>query len=174
MVRSAARSVLTTTLMVLLYYLLPLDRAGGTSADVGLACGLLGFSGVLAWQISRIIRSDYPRLRAVEAAAVSLPLFVLVFAATYFILEHNEPGSFSQPLTRTDALYFTFTVFSTVGFGDIVPKTETARVTTMLQMIGDLIAVGLIIRLMLGAVTIGLRRRAQRQDDPDAAPSDGL
>lgn len=173
MLRSAARSVLTSTLMVLLYYLLPLDHAGGISADIGLACGLLGFSGVLTWQISRIIRSDYPRLRAVEAAAVSLPLFVLVFATAYFILEHNEPGSFSEPLTRTDALYFTVTVFSTVGFGDIVPKTEAARVATMLQMIGDLIAIGLIIRLILGAVNVGLRRRAQRQDGPETAPPDG-
>ena len=47
------------------------------------------------------------------------------------LLEENEDtisaGNFSEPLTRTDALYFTVTVFSTVGFGDITAKTEAAR-----------------------------------------------
>jgi voltage-gated potassium channel len=32
------------------------------------------------------------------------------------------PHSIGAPLTRTDALYFTVTVFSTVGFGDITAK----------------------------------------------------
>ena len=36
-------------------------------------------------------------------------------------------SNFSEPLTRTGALYFTVTVFSTVGFGDITAKTEAAR-----------------------------------------------
>ena len=44
-------------------------------------------------------------------------------------------GEFTQPLTRTDALYFTVTVFSTVGFGDISPKLEAARVVLIAQML---------------------------------------
>ncbi|WP_330289735.1 hypothetical protein [Streptomyces sp. NBC_00576] len=39
------------------------------------------------------------------AAAVG-PLFVLLLAASYFLLERATPGSFTEPLTRTDALYF--------------------------------------------------------------------
>jgi hypothetical protein len=40
-------------------------------------------------------------------------------------------------LTRTDALYFTVTVFSTVGFGDITAKTETARLVVTGQSCPD-------------------------------------
>ena len=31
-------------------------------------------------------------------------------------------SSFNQPMTHTNALYFTVTVFATVGFGDITAK----------------------------------------------------
>jgi len=35
--------------------------------------------------------------------------------------------AFSEPRTRTNALYFTVTVSSTVGFGDVTARTEAAR-----------------------------------------------
>ena len=51
-------------------------------------------------------------------------------------------------------------MFSTVGFGDITPVDTPARVTTMVQMLGDLVVVGLVLRVMLGAVKEGRERRA--------------
>jgi voltage-gated potassium channel len=56
-------------------------------------------------------------------------------------------------------------VFSTVGFGDITPETQPARVVTMIQMLADLLMVGLVLRVMLGAVKAGRERR-------DAASAD--
>jgi voltage-gated potassium channel len=61
-------------------------------------------------------------------------------------------------LSRTDALYFTITVFATVGFGDIAPRSDLARILTMLQMIMDLVAVGLIAKILFGAVDIAKQR----------------
>ena len=42
----------------------------------------------------------------------------------------SQAGTFTEPLTRTDAQYFTVTIFATVGFGDITAVTQTARVVT--------------------------------------------
>ena len=98
-----------------------------------------------------------------------LPLFLLLFASTYFVMERASPASFTQPLTRTDALYFTVTVFSTVGFGDITAKSETARVVLIIQMLADLALLGAGIRVLLGAVQRGRERRSQTGDDPPAA-----
>ena len=106
-----------------------------------------------------------------EAVATTLPLFLLVFAAAHYLLELNQPGSYSEPLTRTDALYFVITIFATVGFGDITPVTETARIVTTVQMLGDLIMVGIIARVLLGAVQVGLRRK--RSSEPPGRPLDG-
>ena len=60
---------------------------------------------------------------------------------------------------RTDALYFTVTVFSTVGFGDITAKSETARIVLIVQMLADLAFLGAGVRVLLGAVQ---RRRERR------------
>lgn len=111
---------------------------------------------VLAWQIRKIATSRYPRLRAIEALALSAPLFLVVFATVYFATSQSDPAAFSQVLNRTDALYFTVTVFSSVGFGDIVPVSETARVMVIIQMLGDLVLVGIVARVILGAVQHGV------------------
>lgn len=74
---------------------------------------------MFCWEVRAITRSPFPRLRAVEGLAATLVLFLVLFAASYYLLERSEPGSFSETLYRTDALYFTLTTFATVGFGDI-------------------------------------------------------
>jgi len=99
------------------------------------------------------------RACAVEALAAAIPLFLLAFAAAYLRMADADAGAFSEPLSRIDALYFTITVFSTVGFGDITPKTDLARVATMVQMLADLLVVGLVLHLIVGAVKAGLQRR---------------
>jgi len=168
-----ARSLLACVGMVVLYYALPL-RPQNPAAYLWLAGGLVLVMALLVWQVRHVMSSAYPRLRAFEAVATTLPLFLLVFAATHYLLEENHPGSYSEALTRTDALYFVITVFATVGFGDITPVTETARVVTTVQMLGDLILVGIIARVLLGAVQVGLRRqrRAGGDTDPGAGPPD--
>jgi ion channel len=142
-----------------LYFTLPLTGSLDGSAALLLVVGLLGFAGIVTWQIRAVLRSPYPGLRAIEALAAAIPLFLLVFAAAYLRIADADAGAFSEPLSRTDALYFTITVFSTVGFGDITPKTDLARVATMVQMLGDLLVVGLVLHLMVGAVKAGLQHR---------------
>ncbi|MEU1377807.1 ion channel [Streptomyces triculaminicus] len=158
------RPVGTATALVLAYYLLPLNERFEGSTAVGLVLGLAAVAALFTWQIRSIMRSSRPRLRAVEALATTVPLFLLLFAGAYYLLEQAEPGSFTEPLNRTDALYFALTVFSTVGFGDIAPHAEQARIVTMAQMAGDILLVGVAAHVVVGAVQSALAR------DPSIAP----
>jgi hypothetical protein len=82
----------------------------------------------------------------------------------------DDPANFStHTLTRTDALYFTVTVFATVGFGDISATSQVARCFVTAQMILDLLVLGLGVRVFVGAVQ---RSRQQQGPDPDAARAD--
>ncbi|MFF1302202.1 potassium channel family protein [Streptomyces sp. NPDC058307] len=156
------RTVMTTTGLVLGYYLLPMDTEFSAGSAVGLIVGLMAMLALFVWQIRRITSSPAPRLRAVEALSTTLPLFLLLFAAAYYLLGRSTSGSFSESLSRTDSLYFTLTVFSTVGFGDITAVTHTARVLTMAQMTGDILLVGVAARVVAGAVQAGLQRKEER------------
>jgi voltage-gated potassium channel Kch len=61
-------------------------------------------------------------------------LSVLVFAGAYHALG-REPGQFDGLTTRIDALYFTIVTLATVGYGDITPKGQSARLVAILQIL---------------------------------------
>jgi voltage-gated potassium channel len=145
-----------------LYYLLPLDHSSAPAAVTMLLIGLAGFVALVTVQVWMIIRSPFPGLRAIESLAVSVPLFLLLFAATYVVLAALSASNFGGRLTHTDGLYFTVTVFSTVGFGDVTAKTEIARLVVTGQMIADLIIFGVAIKVITGAVRRGQQRRTER------------
>jgi len=170
-IRSLLRSVGSTVVLVVIYYLLPLDHSAHWAAVAMLVIGLAGLCALLAYQVRSIIASPFPGLRALEALATSVPFFLLLFASTYVVMAAATAGSFSQPMTRTNALYFTVTVFATVGFGDITATTQAARLVVTVQMIIDLIIIGLGVRVILGAVARGRQRRAPQ--GTGAAPPGG-
>ncbi|MFL6161083.1 MAG: potassium channel family protein [Jatrophihabitantaceae bacterium] len=165
LVRAIVRALLSVLALVVLYFCLPLRARFGATLLLEIGIGLLVVGAVTVWQIYSIRRARYPRLRAVQAFCFTFPLFIVMFSSAHFMVEQMRSGSYTQPLSRVDALYYTLTVFSTVGFGDITPVSEPARVVTMIQMLGDLVLVAVFARALVGAVQEGLRR----QQDPDGA-----
>ncbi|WP_129787744.1 potassium channel family protein [Promicromonospora panici] len=121
-------------------------RAGSAPADGGRP------SRSASCARSRPPRSWRCSIRAVQALATLVPFFLLLFASAYFMLSFQAPTTFSEPLTRSDALYFTITTFATVGFGDVVPRSEAVRLLVSGQILLDLVILGLGIRVIIGAV----------------------
>jgi voltage-gated potassium channel len=158
--RASLQALATTTVLVVLYYTLPLDHRSDARTVTQLIFGLVVLVGIVAWQVRAIIGSEFPRVRAIQALFVAVPFYVLTFAASYFLIAGSGDTNFAEPLSRTDALYFTVTVLSTVGFGDITPKSEIARLVVTVQMIANLILIGLGARTLLGAAQLGLQRRS--------------
>ncbi|OKA07032.1 ion channel family protein [Rhodococcus erythropolis] len=150
--RGLVRPVATVALCGVGYFVLPWTSVDGISTVMLLVGGLLVVLAVAVWQIRQILRSDVPTVQAIETLALILPVYLFGYAVGYSLMSQSSPTYFSEPLSRMDALYFSLTVFSTVGFGDITATTDPSRAVVSVQIIGNLILIGVGIRVVAAAV----------------------
>ena len=158
LIMALLRSLLSVVVVVTIYFQLPLSNLSESRSIIEFVIGLLLVVAVLAFQALAILRSTYPLVRTVEALSTTVPLFLILFAITHFAIDGADPGSYSQQMTRLDALYFTVTTFATVGYGDISPASQGARSVALLQMILGLVLVGVIARVITSAAQLGMKR----------------
>lgn len=125
-----------------------------------LIAGTVFYIIVLRWQLRRIFEARHPGILAVESLILSAGMFLAIFSAVYVIIDGGAPGSFNEQLSHFTALYFALTVLSTVGFGDITPVTNFARLVVMIQMALGLTYLAVIIKVFIGAAQ---RARAKRE-----------
>jgi high-affinity Fe2+/Pb2+ permease len=57
----------------------------------------------------------------------------LVFVCLHMTVHHFDKNAYNNANDLLDFSYFTMTTQSTSGFGDITPKTRTAKIVTMLH-----------------------------------------
>jgi voltage-gated potassium channel len=157
--KALTQVVVSIVVMGAIYFLLPTDDRGPSSDAPWLILELVLFAVIVAIQVPAIVKADHPILRAVVALGVVVPLYLLIFARVYLSGSLSSPASFSQPLDHQTALYFTVTVFATVGFGDIVAKTDTMRMLVTAQMLVNLIVVGAGIRILVSAARRGMEQK---------------
>ena len=162
---AAIRSLASMAVLVTAYFLLPFTRLLSSRLIVAFVAGVLLVIVVLTAQTVAALRSPYPRLRSVEAMGTSISLFLVVFSTTHYLVNEFNPGSYSEPMTRFDALYFTTSTFATVGFGDITAISLPARFVTLVQMIGGLILIGVVARLLIGAARLRVQERGPSNQD---------
>lgn len=125
------------TVMVTAYFLLPLDHLGPKRPVLswvlfGAALAMVAL--LLLRQILHVLLSQ-PNARPALVIPLLMCLSILVFAATYQRLAQH-PGELDGGLsTRLDGLYFTLVTLATIGYGDITPHGQTARLVTILQIL---------------------------------------
>ncbi len=89
------------------------------------------------------------------AAATYLLLGVL-WAYLYAILDQVYPGSFAiggtpvTAATMADLLYFSFSTFTTTGFGDVTPVLHHARMLAVIEQVAGVLFVAILIARLAG------------------------
>jgi len=154
--RAATRIVAGLVGILGAYALMPLgtDQVHLVWLPLAIA-GLVLFVWVFIRQLRKIETADFPVLRAAEALVLVLGLFLTLFAAAAVALEQATHGSFNESLTRIDGFYYAVTTLATVGFGDIHPVSQPARILGIVQMLGNLMLLGVAVRLVGRAVDRG-------------------
>jgi voltage-gated potassium channel len=153
------RVTVSLLLLMLAYWLIPTRSEGQGSDTPWLILSLAAFGAVAAVQVVEVLKSSHPILRAVQAMAVLIPVYLLIFARLYLSISLTDPSTFSRALDHTTALYFTVTVFATVGFGDIVAESSGAMRWVTAQMLLNLVVLGSLIRVLTSAARRGVARR---------------
>ncbi len=100
-----------------------------------------------------------------------LCLTVLFFAEAYYLLAQT-PGQLTDLRTKTDALYFTVTTLSTVGYGDVHAAGQLARVAVTLQIVYDLVFIGLAVAVGGQLLRAKAAQRPPRHGEQTKTPSE--
>jgi hypothetical protein len=146
---AVARTAAAWVIFIGIYYFIPFNAKYSYDAIIRLGIGVLIFAAIIYVQIRHIQGSDVPELRAIESIGTIVPFFLVIFAGTYIMLSHASQSNFNVPLNHTNALYFTITVLSTVGFGDITPQRDISQIIVSVQMLFDLLVIVSVVRLLI-------------------------
>jgi voltage-gated potassium channel len=122
------------------YFAVPV-RPGQSAARivVGIVLTLLGIAVVGAILIrEESLRSAGrgPRFTGLRLVLL-LEIVMVLFSLTYYHLAVDTRGEMAGIHTRVDALYFTATVMTTAGFGDIRPVGQVARALVAAHLMFD-------------------------------------
>jgi voltage-gated potassium channel Kch len=152
----------TTVVVIALYFVVPLrpeDLTDGQPAFrwPGLVIGFTVMGFLVRLQVKRALR---PGRLLIEQLSVLLTL-VAVVAAGFAAFYYRGAEQFVGIETRMDALYFSMTTLTSVGYGDVVPTGQAARALVTAQMVFDLIIVTSAISTIVGALRPG------RESGPD-------
>ena len=151
-------------LMVVAAIAVGLRAAPTATVGSGLAAGALVVACAIALVAAasalrfamRVARADAEHLYA----ALSVYLLAgLLFGVTHWTMEQTWPGSLTDAGARaagaafslSTAIYYSFVTLATLGYGDIVPRSEVARGVAVLEAIGGQLYVAVLVAKLVGA-----------------------
>jgi hypothetical protein len=117
--------------------------------------GVLSMAALVIWQVTQYRSGRGRGAEQLRGLAVAVWISVLFFSATYYILARNDPGQMDGLHTKLDALYYTMSMVSTVGFGDISAAGQAARAVVCLNLAFNLV----VLTLAVTAVREGRHRQ---------------
>jgi hypothetical protein len=93
----------------------------------------------------------------VDAALSAYLLAGVFFGSFYWVLEQIQPGSFTSPgdLSSNSAIYFSFVTLATLGYGDIVPRTDVARGLAIVEGVGGQLFLAVLIARLVSLYARG-------------------
>jgi len=98
-------------------------------------------------------------------AALSAYLLAgLYFGLLFWAVEQIKPGSLvATNFSRTGAIYYSFVTLATIGYGDIVPRTDVARGIAILEGVGGQLFLAVLVARLLSLYTGRPESEAPRQ-----------
>jgi Ion channel len=115
--------------------------------------GLFAAVGALRFAM-RATQIDAEHLYAALSAYLLAGVF---FGLFYWVLEQIWAGTFTVPgdFSRASAIYFSFVTLATLGYGDIVPRTDVARGLAVVEGVGGQLFLAVLIARLVSLYARG-------------------
>ena len=115
--------------------------------------GLLAAAGAMRF----VIRAKHVTGEVIYAALSTYLLVGLFFGLIYSVLEQSSPGSLTGPgeLTPTASVYYSFVTLATLGYGDILPRSDLARGIATFEVVGGQLFLAVMIARLIGLFGAG-------------------
>jgi hypothetical protein len=134
--------------LLVAYFAFPVEwNASVAAVAVGLALTTVGLA-----VLGRTMALEVQRLRAgikgraTGVLTMMLVLLIMSFSLVFYLLEQLSPGQFAGLSTRTDALYFTLSTMTTVGYGDVHAEGQVARALVCGLIVFNIVVVASLVR----------------------------
>ena len=115
--------------------------------------GAVLYAAAIVYLLRYVFQRDVMTADKLFGAAAAYLMIGVFWAYVFALVGHHYPGAFAvygtaAPLTFIDCIYFSFTVLTSTGFGDVTPLIRQARgLCVVEQVIGALFLAVLIARL---------------------------
>jgi hypothetical protein len=143
-----------------LLWLAPLPTRWAQAALLTETLSLLPVIALVATGILRYVyRSRRLTVDGIFATILVYVLIAMIFARLYVLLIGLDAGSFDLPvpadgrgrhLLESDMLYFSLVTLATVGYGDILPVSDTARMLAMIEAIVGQFYIAVVVAVFVG------------------------
>lgn len=169
--RSWIPALLFLAAVTALFALFPWGRVSlqsGPVVAITFVAGLLGAAALVMSQAVRYRRAADSGDARLRDLLIAVYIAVLFFATAFYLLERADRQQFTGLTTRLDAIYFTLSVLSTVGFGDVHADGQAARAMVCAQIVFNLLVVSLALAVARAAGPPRLHRhnRSHRHNEP--------
>jgi voltage-gated potassium channel len=145
------RSAIALVAVLGLYFALPVSSDSSTTrivSQIVIAVGCLALAGAVIYrEFRRMTLGEALHLTGLQLLIV-LEVVMVLFALTYFSLAIHGDQQMDGIRTRMDALYFSATTITTVGYGDVHAAGQLARVIVTVQLVFDVVFIGAFLRLI--------------------------
>ena len=155
----------TRLLLAIVVFLLVAGRAAAERGYLPIAPGLslviVAIAGLLtaAGALLFAVQADEVKHEAIYAALSTYLLAGLFFGQLYWSIEQMAPGSLTgpEPLSQGSLVYYSFVTLGSLGYGDILPKSDLVRGLAVFELIGGQLYLAVLVARLVSLFGNGRR-----------------
>lgn len=162
--RISLAAALALGLPTFAFQLLAMQSSSPGHLTLSWAFGAAFYAFTIAQLLHYVLRRDEMTADKLYGAVAAYIMIAIFWAYLFGVLQYFHPGAYALHGTPTtlglaDLIFYSFTVLTTAGFGDITPTMIQSRFPTILEATGGVMYVAILIARLTGVYPVAGAKR---------------